>query len=87
MQAAAHRIGFHPNSDQVITLKAVQSLFPADSHTLILRFLQEKNLCEGMCVFTGGFAIFTVFLDGTTWLDCGETCGERGEENATFCGL
>jgi len=67
MQAAAHRIGFHPNSDQVITLKAVQSLFPADSHTSILRFLLEKNLCGGMGVFTGGFAISTVFLDGKTW--------------------
>jgi hypothetical protein len=39
MQAAAHRVGFHPNADQIIALKAVQRLFPADSHTSILRFL------------------------------------------------
>jgi hypothetical protein len=67
MQAAAHCIGFHSNSDQIIALKAVQSLFPADSHTSILRFLQEKNLCGGMCVFTRDFAISTMFLEVKTW--------------------
>jgi hypothetical protein len=42
VEAAADRVGFHPNSNQIIALKAVQSLFSADSHALILRFLQEK---------------------------------------------
>jgi hypothetical protein len=44
MQPAAHRIGFHPNSDQIIAPKAVQSVFPADSHVSILRSLQKKDL-------------------------------------------
>src|ERR1700731_3395325 len=39
MQSPAHRIGFHPNPNQIIALEAVQSLFPADSHASILRSL------------------------------------------------
>jgi hypothetical protein len=63
MQAAAHRIGLHPNPDQIVALKAVQSVFPADAHTSILRSLSEKNLCGGRYGFTGGFAISTMFLE------------------------
>jgi hypothetical protein len=67
MQAAAHGIGLHANSDQIVAFKTVQSLFPTDSHPLILRVFAKKNLWRGMGVFSGGFAISTVFHDGKTW--------------------
>jgi hypothetical protein len=64
MQAAAHCIGLHSNPDQIIALKAVQSLFPADSHTPILRSRRKEICVERNVVFTGGGAFSTVFLDG-----------------------
>ena len=37
MQPPPHRVGLHPNPHQIVAPKAIQSLFPADSHTKILR--------------------------------------------------
>jgi hypothetical protein len=64
---AADGIGFHANPNQIIALEVVQSLVAADSHDLILRFLQEKYFGWEMAFFTGGFAICPVFLDGKSW--------------------
>jgi hypothetical protein len=47
MQAAAHRIGFHPNPNQIIALKAVQSILPADSHMFDSAGLAGKICAAG----------------------------------------
>jgi hypothetical protein len=53
MKAAAHCIGFHADSDQIIASKAIQSVFPADSHVSILWFFAKKNCGAGKGVLQG----------------------------------
>src|SRR5580704_4219695 len=86
MQAAAHRVGFHPNPNQIIAPKAVQSVVPTDSHVSILRSLRKKFLGGGMGVFAGGFAISTMFLGGENVVSCGETRGKTWSVRRHFCG-
>jgi hypothetical protein len=57
VKASADCVGFHPDSDQIVTLKALQSFFPADSHAFILRFLDEKNPAGGGLFLLGIFGI------------------------------
>jgi hypothetical protein len=40
--------------------------------------MRKKVLDDGTVVFTGGFANFSVFLDGFLWWSCGDLCGKRG---------
>ena len=58
MEAATNGVGFHTNSNQIITLKAVQRVFLADSHSLILRGLQKEILFVVKGGFLQGFCDF-----------------------------
>jgi hypothetical protein len=58
MQAAAHGIGLHANSDQIVAFKTVQSIFPTDSHLSILRVFARKNFVEWNGRFFRGFCDF-----------------------------
>jgi hypothetical protein len=84
MQAAAYRIGLHADPDHIVALEAVQSLFPADSHSSILRSVEKKSAGRGKWHLRGGFAISAAFLDGVAWCSCGECVAKRGSTTPDF---